>query len=101
MRKPIGARVEFAVGERRFLEHHRDRVGRARSPGQQTAPAASSARPRRAVSFHSRRMLWRSAAERMSRLPIERSGPATAASSSRTSRAANASMLPRSNRSVA
>ena len=54
-----------------------------------------------AVSFHSRRMVWRSAGDRMSRLPIGCSGSATAASSSRTSRSASASTLARSNRSVA
>ena len=55
----------------------------------------------RAVSFHPRRMVSRSSAARMSRPPIGRSGCATAASSSRTSRSASASTLARSNRSVA
>ena len=49
----------------------------------------------RAVSFHPSRMLSRSSAARMSSLPIARSGCATAASSSRTSRPASASTLAR------
>ena len=55
----------------------------------------------RAVSFQPCRMVWRSSGERISRLPIARSGSAITASSSRMSRPASASMLARSNRSVA
>ena len=49
--------------------------------------------------FHSRRIVRRSAPPRMSSRPIERSGSATAASSSRTRRPASCSTLDRSNRS--
>ncbi|CAM5310975.1 hypothetical protein SXANM310S_04319 [Streptomyces xanthochromogenes] len=54
-----------------------------------------------AVSFHSTRSLCRSSAESTSRWPGIRFGSAATASSRRTSRAAIASIVARSNRSVA
>ena len=101
MRQLIGARIELAVAQalrpRTPPPPHRA----CWRPARRTAPAGWRTRIARAVSFQPCRMVWRSSAARTSRLPIARSGSATAASSSRTSRPAITSTLPRSNRSVA
>src|SRR5262245_31285854 len=100
MRKLVGAHLQLAVA--------------GCSPSNTTATASGVAAAcaanscgsvapgsARSVAFHSCRIVWRSAADRISSRPIETSGAATAASSSRTSRPASASTLPRSNRSLA
>ena len=61
MRQLVGAGVELRVGEAGVLEHHRGGVRASGPPGRRTAPAASRPATGRAVSFHSRRMVWRSA----------------------------------------
>ena len=98
MRQPVGVRIERAVAQRAILEDHRDRIRRARRLRRKQL------RQRRARHRHAR---WRSspaagvALRRSQHLeaPIARSGAATAAASSRTSRAPSAATLPRSNRS--
>ena len=55
MRQAVGMGVERGVAQRALLEHHRDRVRRARRPAPQTAPAAS-APPSAAVSAHRQRL---------------------------------------------
>ena len=73
MRQLIGAGIELRIGQRRILEHHRHRIGASgRLGGKQSGKVADGIG--RAVSFHSRRMVWRSAADRMSRPPIGCSG---------------------------
>ena len=98
MRQLIGARIELTIAEALLLEHHGDGVGRPADLGREQLGKVAEGSAW-AVSFHSRRMVSRSSAERMSRLPIARSGSATAASSSRTRPPASADTLARSNRS--
>ena len=100
MRQLVGARIELAVAERSVLEHHRDRVGRRATCAANSSGSVADGTAR-AVSFHSRRMVWRSSAAECRGCRSRGPASATAASSSRTSRAAIASTLARSNRSVA
>ena len=101
MRQLARARVELRLGE--TLDPRTRR--RSRRGSSRTCAANSSGKVAdgiaRAVSFQSERMVRRSSAPRTSRVPIGWSGSATAAASSRIRRAAIASTLARSNRSVA
>src|SRR5215468_3631414 len=76
MRQLVGATLKLPVAELLIPKHDRNRVRR-------------------------RRLVRRSAADRISSRPIATSGAATAASSRRTSRPARTSTLARSNRSLA
>ena len=88
MRQLVGARIELAIAQAvarsqtSATASGRARRLRGEQLRQRRAPATG-----RAVSFHSVRMVWRSSADRMSRLPIGAiRRRATAAASSRTSR---------------
>ena len=100
MRKPVGAGVELGVGERDILAYQRGGGDRAARPGPRSAPAKWSAARRARCRSTRPAPCRRSAASRMSIPPIGRSGSAMADSNKRTKRAAMASTVFRSNRSV-
>ena len=106
MRQAVGVGVERGVAQRAVLEHHRDRVRRARrlrrKQRRQASPPRRRSAPVRAVSFQPRRMVSRSAVvQDRQRRPARGPASATTASSSRISRSPSAATLASSNRSLA
>ena len=102
MRQPVGVGVERRVAQRAVLEHHRDRVRRARGLRGKQRRQRRRAR-NRLRRCRSSRAGWCRARppSRIGRRPSGALASATAASSSRTSRAPSASTVAASNRSLA